>query len=394
VRLLRTETAIVGGGLMGCWTAYFLRKRGLQAVVLEKGAVGAQASGVNLGNVRLQGRFAPQIPLALRAHALWETHEALVGDACEFRATGHLRIALAPEERRILQDHAREAAAHGLDLQILDGGDVRRRWPWLNPLVAGASWSPRDGAANPRRAGPAVARAARALGAEILEGVKITGIERTNGRFRLTTDRDLAVESDRLVNAAGAWAAALAAAFGEVVPIIVGGPAQFVTDPVPFFIEPIVQAVDGTIIFRQTPRGNVLATGYPRGASDPVANRAPVDPAKTLAHMARLAAIAPALAPCQVIRVWSGIEAYAPDMLPVLGPSARVDGLFHAFGFSGHGFQLAPGVGLVMSELVADGTSPTPLAPFSIARFEGRTEAGDRLRKEFDEAAVAPRRPA
>jgi sarcosine oxidase, subunit beta len=271
---------------------------------------------------------------------------------------------------------------------------VRRRWPWLSNLVAGASWSPRDGVANPRLAGPVVARAARALGAEIIEGTKVIGVEPANDRFRLTTDRDLAIESDRLVNAAGAWAAAFAASFGEIAPIVVGGPAQFVTDPVPFFIEPIVQAVDGTIVFRQIPRGNVLVTGYPRGASDPDANRAPVDPAKTLAHMSRLVAVAPSLAPGQVIRVWSGIEAYPPDMLPVLGPSAKVDGLFHAFGFSGHGFQLAPGVGLVMSELVADGSTVTPLAPFSIARFEGWIDVGDRLRKEFDAAAVVPRRPA
>jgi sarcosine oxidase subunit beta len=394
VRFVRTETAIIGGGLMGCWTAYFLRKRGREVVVIEKGVVGAQASGVNFGNVRLQGRFPPQIPLALRAQELWENHETLVGHSCEFTATGHLRIALAASDMRVLGEHARDAAAYGLELKLLDGADVRRRWPWLSCRVVGASWSARDGVANPRLAGPVVARAARALGAEIIEAAKVVSAEQANGRFRLTTDQDLTIESDSVVNTAGAWAPEIAAWFGEPVSIVVGGPAQLVTDPVPYFVEPIVQAVDGSIIFRQIPRGNVLVTGWPRGAFDPVANRAPVDPAKTLAHMSRLLGVAPSLAHCQVIRVWSGIEAYSPDMLPVLGPSAKVAGLFHAFGFSGHGFQLAPGVGLVMSELVADGTTATPLAPFSIARFAGPIEAGDQLRREFDAAAVTPPRSA
>jgi sarcosine oxidase subunit beta len=391
MRLVRTETAIIGGGLVGCWTAYFLAARGRPAIVLEKGAVGAQASGVNFGNVRLQGRFPGQIPLALRAHALWERHEALVGDACEFEAIGHLRIAFTAAEMRLLDDHAREARPYGLDLELLGGEEVRRRWPWLSALVIGASWSPRDGAANPRLAGPAVARAARRLGAEIVEATKVVRIERTNGRFRLVTDRDVAVESDRLVNAAGAWAGEIGASFGETAPLVAAGPSQLVTDAVPYFMKPAVQAVDGSVILRQVRRGNVIVTGYPRGASDAVGNRAPVDPAKTLAHMAQAVAVAPVLARCQVIRVWSGIEGYLPDMLPVLGPSAKVDGLFHAFGFCGHGFQLAPGVGLVVSELVADGSTATPLAPFSIARFEGGVEAGEQFRKEFD-AAIASRR--
>jgi sarcosine oxidase subunit beta len=390
MRVVETETAVIGGGLVGCWTSFFLARRRRSVVVLEKGLVGAQASGVNFGNVRLQGRFPGQIPLALRAHALWEQHAALVGDACEFEATGHLRIAFTDAEMRVLESHAAEARPYGLELELLDGAELRRRWPFLAPLVAGASWSRRDGAANPRLAGPAVARAARRLGAEIVEGVKVVGVEQAEGRFRLATDGGLAIACERLVNAAGAWGAEVAAAFGEKVPLVAAGPAQLVTDPVPFFMAPAVQAVDGSVILRQVRRGNVLLTGYPRGASDAVANRAPVDPMRTLAHMARAVAVVPRLAGCQVIRVWSGIEGYLPDMLPVLGPSAKAAGLFHGFGFCGHGFQLAPGVGLVLSELATDGASPTPLAPFSIARFAQPVAPGEQFRREFDAGVSRP----
>jgi len=387
---IRSEVAIVRGGLMGCWTAYFLRKRGRKVLVAEKDYIGAQASGVNFGNARIQGRYPPQLPLSLRAHELWEQIETLIGDRCEFEATGHLRIAFDAKEIALLEAYAREAQPYGLELEIFGRNELKRRWPWL-AQATGASWSARDGTANPRIAAPAVARAAKALGAEIVEGMKIAAIERTPSGFRLMTGDGVAIEADQVLNAAGAWAAEISASFGEPVPLFAAGPAQFVTEPMPYFIAPSVQAVDGSIIFRQARRGNVIVAGYPRGASDIAANRAPVAAPKTVAHMARLIEVVPALAGCHIIRVWSGIEGYLPDMLPVMGPSSDVPGLFHAFGFCGHGFQLAPGVGLVMSELLVDGASPTPLEPFSIARFASSTPPAQRLAEEFDGALVRPR---
>jgi sarcosine oxidase subunit beta len=108
--------------------------------------------------------------------------------------------------------------------------------------------------------------------------------------------------------------------------------------------------------------------------------------------MARLGAVVPALGHCHIIRVWSGIEGYLPDMLPVMGPSSTTPGLYHAFGFCGHGFQLAPGVGLVMSELLADGATPTPLEAFAITRFTGGGPAAAKSpTHEFDSSLVTPR---
>lgn len=390
MRTLRTETAIVGGGLMGCWTAYFLRRRKRSVVVLEKGAIGAQASGVNFGNVRLQGRHPRQIPLAIRAHEQWEQLEQLIGDTCEFEATGHVYVARDDEQQAKLEHYAADARAHGIEVELLTPSEIRSRWPWLGTRSAGGCYSARDGAANPRLVTPAVARAARGLGAEILDETKVVSIEKTASGFRLATNRDLAIESDFLLNAAGAWALDIAGVFYETAPMFAAGPPQFVTEPLPYFIRPAVQLVDGSVIFRQVARGNVVVAGYPRGPSDPVANRAPVPPAKTLATMRRLAETVPALAHAQVIRVWSGIEGYIPDMLPVIGPSETTNGLFHAFGFCGHGFQLGPGVGLVLSELIVDGSTPTPLDAFSISRFNAPGAVTTwAKREEFDETFTA-----
>jgi sarcosine oxidase, subunit beta len=97
--------------------------------------------------------------------------------------------------------------------------------------------------------------------------------------------------------------------------------------------------------------------------------RANVNPLWTIAQLQELRRIAPALGQVHVLRTWSGVEGYMSDDIPIMGPSAKVSGLFYAFGFCGHGFQLGPGVGDVMAELIATGATTTPIEPFHIRRF-------------------------
>ena len=373
---METETIIIGGGLMGTWTAFFLSRRGRKVTVLEKGRVGAQASGVNFGNLRVQGRHPSEYPLALRAQAVWERIGETIGEACEVEATGHLYLAMTPEHMQWLEGMAAEAAEAGHPVELRDRAETLRRWPWLADVVTGSSLAPRDCTGNPRLVAPAVARAAAAQGAIFHEATEVTDIAALGEGFEVVTSTGQRLRSRYLVNAAGAWANAVAERFGERAPMFPAGPPQFVTEALPRFIGPSVQQVDGRVICRQVARGNVVVAGYPRGPSDPVLNRAPVPPQKALDTMQRLARLVPALAGAHVIRVWSGIEGYVSDMLPVLGRSAAAPNLIHAFGFCGHGFQLSPGVGIVVSELIIDGTTPTPLDRFRAGRFTPADWAG------------------
>lgn len=379
-----TDVAIVGGGLVGAWTAFFLARRGQRVTLLEKGVVGAQSSGVNFGNLRLQGRFAGQYPLSLRSQALWEEFEALTGEDCEFEQSGHLYLAYDAEEHAKLESYAEVSESYGLAIERLEPTDLRRRWPWLGQQAVAATFSARDATANPRLATPAVMRAAARHGASVRENARVVDIGRSGDGFTLVLANGETLSCGALVNSAGAWALEIAERFGETAPLFPAGPPQFVTEPFPYLIAPSIQAIDGSVIFRQIPRGNVVLAGYPRTAADPQANRAPVPPAKTLAAMRALARVAPVLAQCHVIRVWSGIEAYLPDMIPVIGPSQTTAGLFHAFGFCGHGFQIGPGVGACLSEMILDGGTQTPLAPFGIGRFRSATQVSEKFRKEFD----------
>nr|WP_252869777.1 FAD-binding oxidoreductase [Brucella pituitosa] len=138
----------------------------------------------------------------------------------------------------------------------------------------------------------------------------------------------------------------------------------------------------GNVIFRQIPRGNVIVAGYPRTASDLKNQRTVVPPLKTIAGMRSLAEVAPVLGDAQVIRVWSGMEGYLPDMIPIIGPSTTTQGLFHAFGCCGHGFQIAPGVGAVLAEMILHGSSKTPVEDFSIHRFRDAVVAHDKIKKK------------
>src|SRR6266496_2225658 len=205
MRTIHTDVAIIGGGLIGIWTAYFLRKRGCSVAVIEKGAIGSQASGVNFGNVRLQGRHPDEFPLALRAHEIWEQIEQLIGERCEFSPCGHAYVALDPRELPKLERYHAEGSAAGLDIALIGANELRRRFPWLGPDACGATWSKRDGTANPRLVTPAVARAARALGADIFPNTRVTALEPIGERLRVLTDRAFAVEAPFVVNAAGAW---------------------------------------------------------------------------------------------------------------------------------------------------------------------------------------------
>jgi len=395
MRTIHSDVAIIGGGLVGTWTAYFLRKRGHSVTVIEKGAVGSQASGVNFGNVRLEGRHPTEFPLALRAIEQWERIEELIGERCEFTPCGHAYFALDPKELGRLERYQREGTAGGLEIELLGANDVRRRFPYLGPDVCGATWSKRDGTANPRLATPAVARAARALGADIYPDTRIVAVEKVGDRFRATADREFVFEASFVVNAAGAWGNEIAGQFGETSPMFEAAPPNFVTEPLPYFITAALQDAGGAVIIRQVERGNVIVGFYPRGPADRAQNRAPVAPEKTLHSLADAVRVVPALRGAQAIRVWSGIEGYLPDMLPVMGWSETTKNLLHAYGFCGHGFQLSPGVGYTLAEMIDEEKPRIPIEAFSIGRFAGGFQPdAERLTGEFDAAlASAAMRP-
>ncbi len=360
---------------MGAATAFFLAKRGRSVILLERDLIGQYASGTNFGNVRRQGRFLPQLPLANRSREIWGRLPALIGEDVEFLPSGHVRVAFGQGDAGQLESYAQEARRYDLELEILSGNRLRDRFPFLSTQAVAGSYSPLDGHANPRLAAPAFGRAARRAGALVMETTEVVAIERTTEDFLVETHGAGAFRAPALQISAGAWGSALSARFGEAVPLAAHGPQMGVTEPVPYAIEPVLgvstSVAEEVVYLRQVKRGNIVFGGGLRGPASLETCRANVDPANTLRQIPQLRRLLPAIGQLNIIRTWSGVEGYLSDDLPVMGPSAKVSGLFYAFGFCGHGFQLGPGVGDVMAELIDKGHSSTPIGPFLISRFSG-----------------------
>jgi len=359
------DVAIVGGGLVGASAALALARRGLRVALFERRDCGAQASGVNYGGVRCQGRPAEQLPLALRARRIWDRLPELIGIDGEFVVSGHLRLARSDADLDALDAYATVAGEHGLTLQVMRGDTFRRRYPWLGRAALGGSLCATDGHANPRVVSPAFARAARAAGADVFEHAAVDDARHDGMRFHVQA-AGRAYTATWLINSAGAWANTIAERFGEAVPMEPIYPNMWVTEPLPPFITHNLGVYGGGVYARQVARGNCVIGGG-RGRGDGEFGQPSVD--TTRAVMRDACALLPALRDALLIRTWSGVEGCTPDHNPIIGASRTTPNLLHAFGFSGGGFLLAPGVGEVLAELVTTGETATPLEAFSIGRF-------------------------
>lgn len=364
---VQTDVAIMGGGIVGASAALALRRMGLQVVLLERDLCGSRSSGVNYGGVRRQGRPINQLPLAQRAHRVWADLPKLIGTDGEYQRTGHFKIARSEEDLAALENYRTQSQVFDLGIEMLSGSRLRAQCPWLGGKAVGGSLCAEDGQANPRLVSPAFALAAQRAGAQIFERSPVHEVSHDGQLFTLRSGNALQVQAPVLLNCAGAWAGALAAQFGEPVPMQSHHPAMAVTEPLPFFMDWSLGVEGGGIYCRQVARGNLVMGGGAGMALD--ADRARSEREAIAALSAQAVELLPALRHAHFIRTWSGTEGYLPDRQPVLGLSQTTPGLIHGFGFAGAGFQIGPAVGEVLAELARDDHSSTPIEAFAIQRF-------------------------
>ncbi len=375
------DVAIAGGGTAALAAAVALKRAGMSVAVIEKRLCGAGASGVNFGGVRQQGRELVELPLSARSRRLWDGLSAFLDEDVEFEVSGHIKLARSDEDMAELERYAVAAREYGLELSLLGPNAVHDELPWLGERVVGASLSPTDGQANPRVVGPAFARLARRLGVIVRENTPVLAATATGDGFEVAAT-GLTVRSRYLINASGAGSNLLATAFGEPVPLTPMTPNMLVTEPLPYFVSRSIGVVGGDVYVRQVKRGNVIFGGG-RGWYDAEHGLARPVTEQSVDGMIRTLQLVPGLTEARVIRTWSGVDGQMPDHIPVIGASATTPNLIHAFGFSGHGFQLGPVVGLILSELVLHGRTESPIEPFSITRFadwkEGEADQSDHV---------------
>lgn len=369
------DTLVIGGGLHGLSSALHLARAGRRVTIVERAWVGRHASGATAAGVRTLNRDPAEIPISLESMDMWHRIESIVGSDCGFHAHGQIQIAERLEhvpnlERRLA---AMRAAGYTHE-ELIDRQELLRLVPTLAPHCTAALVARNDGAADPHKTLAAFRRAAEAEGVAIHEGIGVRALERQGANWRVhTATGDVTVPF--VVNAAGAWGGRIAAMVGDDIPLGVKASMMIVTERIEPLLKPVVSAVGRPLSFKQSNQGTLVIGGGLQGSADIDAQRSTVN-FRELARGARAAAeLFPSIRSVRIVRSWAGIEAKTEDLLPVIGPSPNASGVFHAFGYSGHGFQLVPVVGAIIADLVVHGGTNRNIAGLAPERLMTRREA-------------------
>jgi len=366
------DVIVVGGGLHGTSSALHLAKRGVKVIVLEADYVARHSSGVNAGGVRTLGRPLPEIPLALMSREIWHGMTDLLGEDGGFVPSGQLKIAETEAELETCRERVALLASHGFTHEkIIDRETVLELEPALARHVTGGIWVERDGYALPYRTTTAFRLAAQRLGVRFLEGTPVRRIEQRGERWFAQTPRGT-FGAQKMLIASGAWSGELSKQAGEPVPVHPEGLMLMVTHRVAPFCRATLGATGRPLSFKQFDNGTVVIGGKLIGIAELANRHGEVDFMRLVKSAQTVTDLFPHLRHLGVNRAWAGVEAFTEDELPVISASRTASNLYYSFGYCGSGFQLGPGCGKLVSELMLDGEPSLSLDAFAIDRFHAR----------------------
>lgn len=369
------DAVVVGGGLHGLSAALHLARAGKRVTVVERSWVGRHASGASAAGVRTLFRDVAEVPISLEAMEMWHRIEAIVGDDCGFHAHGQLRVAETGQHFADLNERAAKMRQLGYaHEELIDRAELLKLVPALSPHCVGALVARRDGAADPHRTLRAFRRRCEAEGVDIHEGCGVTAVER-HGSDWLVRAGARAFTAPAIVNAAGAWAARVAAMVGDDIALGMKASMMIVTERLGPLLDPVVSVCGRALSFKQSHQGTLVIGGGLQGSANLDTQQSAVD-FHELARGARAATdLFPSVRDVRITRTWTGIEARTEDLLPVIGPSPNASGVIHVFGFSGHGFQLVPVAGAIVCDLLVHDRTERQITAFAAERLMRRRAA-------------------
>lgn len=363
------DAIVIGGGLQGCSVALHLALEKKSVLILEKDSCGQHASGVNAGGVRRLNRLVEEIPLSLAAQEMWHDIKGLVGSDCGFSSTGQVRIAGNSDDLAALEARAQKVRALGyVHEEMIGVEELRVLVPAIGERGVGALICRGDGFADPALTCLAFRLRAEQLGVIIRQGAGVSHVERKAQDWQVHAGSDSYI-APILVNCAGAWGDRIAAMIGDQTCLKKVALALMVTARLPHFIDPVIGHASRKLSFKQMANGTLVIGGALKGHLTEDLEDTLVDFAQMKESAETVCSFFPFLASLPVVRCWAGIEGETPDKLPILGASKASAGVFHAFGFSAHGFQLAPIIGRVIADLICRGKTDFDLGAFHINRF-------------------------
>ena len=367
------EVAIVGGGGHGLATAYYLAKEhGVTDVaVLEKGWLGGGNTGRNTTIVRsnyLRDEAAHLYDFSLK---LWENLSRELNFNLMFSPRGVLNLGHSLQDMRDIERRVNANRLNGIDGEVLTAAEVQAKAPLLNCSpkarypVLGASWQPRGGVARHDAVAWGYARAADALGVDLLQHTEVTGIRIENGAaVGVETSRGF-IAAGKVACAAAGHSGVLAALAGLRLPIESRPLQALVSEPLKPCLDTVVMSNAVHCYISQSDKGDLVVgagadayNGYGQRGSFQVVEQA----------LQAVCELFPAFGRVRMNRQWAGIVDVCPDACPIIGKTP-VQGLYFNCGWGTGGFKATPGSGYVFADTVAN-DRPHPLAaPFSLERF-------------------------
>jgi sarcosine oxidase, subunit beta len=378
---LDCDVLVIGGGISGCATGYYLALAGHAVVLAEQHDLNTAGSGRNAGSLHGQLQFEPYrtrgpqwsadyLP-ALRflndSLAIWSTLGAELGRDLEVSTRGGLLVADTDEDASQVAEKVRLEAAHGFPAELVTGGALRSLAPYLSPAMVAAEYCASEGKTNPLLAAPAYAGAARRHGAVILPLTRVLAIGQRAGGFEVATSGPT-IHCAKVVLAAGGQIPGLAAQLGITLPVTDEPVQVHATEPVAPVIPHLVYYAGGLLTLKQARAGTLLVGGgWP--ASVDAATGHPVVSTGSMRQNLRVAArVAPWMGAVRVIRAWAGVGNATPDLMPLIGAVPGVPGAFAGI-FPHMGLTAGPLMGQVLTALVEGRDPGRDLRPFALERF-------------------------
>jgi glycine/D-amino acid oxidase-like deaminating enzyme len=413
------DAVVIGGGIVGVFAAYYLTRRGMRVVLVEKGRIGAEQSSRNWGWCRQQNRDARELPMATRSLDLWERFATETGEDTGFRRCGLLYLSNDEAELAGWARWCDFAKTAGVTTHMLDSAEAGARGRATGRSWKGGVFSPTDGTADPSRAAPAVARAILKLGGSVHQSCAARGIESEGGRLSGVVTESGTIRTKMAVMAGGAWASSFCRQFGFRFPqasvrssiLSVSPGAEGLPDALHTARISATRRGDGGYTLAISGRGRVdltpqqlrfssqfvpmflkrwrsLGPGGLQGLRSghetlrrwrldrptPMERMRILDPAPDQATIrlthARALELLPDLRKTRISAAWAGYIDSTPDGVPAIGEINSVPGFFLAAGFSGHGFGIGPGAGHLVADLVTGTESIVDAASYDPRRFE------------------------
>lgn len=363
------EVAVVGGGIMGASIAYHLAEAGVRDVLLlERSTLGSGSSAKPLGGVRATFSDANNVLLGRRSLAAFERFQEQFGTSIGLHQVGYLFLCRTERDLAAVEGSVRLQNSLGCDSRMITPSEASALNPFLDPgCLLGASFSPRDGWAEPARVVAGYANAATRLGVTVAEFTEVFDLARcADGGFMITTQRG-EVRADAVIIAAGAWSSVLGSMVGVHLPIEgvrrqIGFTAQ---QPAPHPTVPFTLDLSTTLYFHNYRNGLLLGISNP-DEEPGMCREFSYGWTRAFDDAARV--VAPSLASQPLVGGWAGLYENTPDHNAMIG-RADVPGVFYATGFSGHGFLQGPAVGEIVRDLYLNREPFMDPSAFSAARF-------------------------